>query len=216
MAMQLSHALLEMHDIRIFRVEDSEEFDSDNFIKWDVTPIETDVLLEQDGLFILRAFQIKGPNEKIDCFIDLTMPERIADYAYFIGSGNVERKYLHECDGNVICAIPIDGHGVYDLFYSKINPDLGLSVLRRGLELATRKVFIAEDLGYILRDEGRIEEAIEAFSISASEEPSSYFIYHELAELYDQLGQTELSKQYRDKCPKQDTQMKRKPWWKLW
>lgn len=214
--MQLSHALLEQTEIQLFRVENSGEFDYDNFIEWDVTPIEAEVLSEQDGFFIMRAFQITEPGEKIECFIDLTMPERITDYAYFISSGAVERKYFHECDGEVICAVPIDGFGVYDLFYSRINPELGLSVLRRGLELSNRKTFIAEDLGYILRDEGRFEEAIQAFSISASEEPSSYFIYLELAELYDQLGQPQLSKQYRDKCPDQNTQPERKPWWKLW
>ena len=214
--MQLSHALLENSDVQILRVEDSGEFDSESFKEWNVTPVGTDVLLEQDGFFILRAFQIIEPNQKIDCFIDLTMPERIADYAYFIGSGTVDRKYLHECEGDIICAIPIDGHGVYELFYSKIDPELGMTVLRRGLELSNRKVFIAEDLGYILRDEGRVEEAIKAFSISASEEPSSYFIYHELAELYDQVGQTELSKKYRDKCPVQDIYKEKKLWWKLW
>lgn len=214
--MQFSYALFEKNDVRIFRVGDSGEFDSDNFMEWDVTPIETDILIEQDGFFILRAFQITGPNQKIDCFIDMTMPERIVDYAYFIKSGTVERKYLHECDGDVICAVPIDGHGAYDVFYSRINPELGLSVLRRGLDFASRKAFIAEDIGYILRDEGRIEEAIQAFSISASEEPSSYFIYQELAGLYDHLGQSELSKMYHDKCPEHDIQPKRKPWWKLW
>lgn len=214
--MQFSHFLLEESGVRILRVEGSGGLGSESFMEWEVIPIETDVLFAQDGFFILCAFQIMGPNEKIDCFIDLTMPERIADYAYFISSGTVCRKHLHECDGDVICAIPIDGSGVYDLFYSKINPELGLSVLRRGLELTARKTFIAEDLGYIYRDEGRIEEAIQAFSISASEEPSSYFIYQELAELHEQLGQTELSKKYRDKCPEQDFQPKRKPWWKLW
>lgn len=214
--MKLSHALIEKDDTGIFRIEDSEKFDSENFMEWDLTPIETNVLFEEDGFFILRAFQITGPDEKIDCFIDLTMPERIVDYAYFMNSGTVVRKYPHECDGDVICAVPIDGYGVYDLFYSKIQPEIGLAVLRRGLELTSRKAFIAEDLGYILRDEGHLEEAIQAFSISASEEPSSYFIYHELAELYEQMGQTELSKKYRDMCPEQDILPKTKPWWKLW
>lgn len=214
--MQLSHALLDQKDVSIFRVDDSGEFDSDNFMEWDIVPIETEVLCEQDGFFIIHAFKITEPGEKIDCFIDLTMPERIPDYVYLINSGTVERKYIHECDGEVICAVPIEGFGMYELFYSRINPELGLSVLRRGLELADQKTFIAEDLGYILRDEGRFEEAIQAFMISASEEPSSYFIYHELAELYDKLGQSQLSKQYRDKCPDQNIQPGRKPWWKLW
>ncbi len=214
--MQLSHALLEQDNLLVFRVEHTEGFDSENYMEWELIPIETVVLCEQDGFFIIPAFQIREPDEKQHCFIDLAMPERIADYAYFISSGSVERKYLYECDGEVISAIPIDGFGVYELFYSRINPEVGLSVLRRGLELVDRKTFIAEDLGYILRDENRFDEAIQMFRISADAEPSSYFIYQELAEPYDRVGQPGLSKQYRNKGPEQETQLARKPWWKLW
>jgi tetratricopeptide (TPR) repeat protein len=148
--------------------------------------------------------------------MDLTMPERISDYAYFVNSGAVERRYLHECNGEVICAVPIDGLGVYDLFYSRTEPELGLSVLRDGFERANRKTFIAEDLGYILRDEGRLEEAIQAFRVAASAGPSSNFIYLELANLYDMLDQPDLATEFRAKCPDQNHSPGKKPWWKLW
>jgi tetratricopeptide (TPR) repeat protein len=48
---------------------------------------------------------------------------------------------------------------------------------------------IAEDLGYIYRDEGRDEEAIEAFILAIDEGPSFHFIYWERADLLDRVGE---------------------------
>ena len=48
--------------------------------------------------------------------------------------------------------------------------------------------YIAEDLGYIFRDERRFREAAEMFKIAVDEGPSSYFIYGELAGAYAELG----------------------------
>lgn len=65
--------------------------------------------------------------------------------------------------------------------------------------MSTNKNVVAEDLGYILRDEGRVEEAIEAFKISEENGPSSEYSYWELAGLYDQLGEEEKQMEYKQK-----------------
>ena len=75
---------------------------------------------------------------------------------------------------------------------------MGIRILRDGLNNSDRKCFIAEDLGYILRDEGRTEEAITAFRYSADEGPSSEFIYLELMQLYDEIGDAEKVEHYRE------------------
>ncbi len=88
----------------------------------------------------------------------------------------------------MIPAVAIESFGVYELFYSHIDPEVGLTVLRTGLQAAESKAPIAEDLGYILRDEGRKEEAIEAFSIAIEEGPSCEYIPMERAALYEAIG----------------------------
>jgi len=216
MIMKLTNALAEQRSAKMFRIVDSEDLDLEDFPEWTVAPVAGEVLEEENGFFVVRAVQVLESGEEIDCFIDLTMPERIPDHAYFVRSGAVERESFHECRGEVICAVPIDGFGQYDLFYSRTKPESGISVLRRGLEHATRTTFIAEDLGYILRDEERLNEAIEAFRLSASGEPSSSFIFLELADLYDQVGQPELAEEFRAKCPNPTQPQSPRPWWKSW
>jgi uncharacterized protein HemY len=71
-------------------------------------------------------------------------------------------------------------------------------VLKRGLAASKRKHFIAEDLGYIFRDEGRYQEAAEMFQLAADEEVSSYFIYGELAQMYVKIGNVEKQKKYAE------------------
>lgn len=212
----LNEALTGTTACRIYRVDESATLDPGNLDAWKVQPIDGDVLEEEDGLFILRAFHVTGSGDVAECWIDLTMPERVADHVYFAEGELVRAEPIHECEGEVICAVPIDGFGQYDLFYSRTRPELGLSVLREGLQHAGRATFIAEDLGYILRDEGRLEEAIEAFLISASAGPSTYFIHLELAELYDALGRPDLAAEQRLRCPDQSSAPEKKPWWRIW
>jgi uncharacterized protein HemY len=48
-----------------------------------------------------------------------------------------------------------------------------------------------------LRDERRFDEAVKVFEIAAKEGPSSYFIYGELADCYDQIGDKGQASKYR-------------------
>jgi hypothetical protein len=116
-----------------------------------------------------------------NCYMDISLPERINDYAYFVEDNELRQVRPHKVPGNVIPAIAIDCFGVYELFYSKIAPEVGIEVLRRGLSLGWKPP-IAEDLGYILRDEGRYREAAEMFQLAVEEGPSCSYIHEELAQ----------------------------------
>jgi len=224
MKTNLLDALISFQDVWIFRVDDTRK---QNFRNWMVVPLLQQRVLENKddpfltGFYLIRAFQIFPSGEVVNCYIDLSMPERISDYTYFCNGQSVTRKFPHECKGEIISGVPIDSVGIYDLFYSRNKPEIGISVLRDGLIRAKRKGCIAEDLGYILRDEGRLKEAIEAFNISVTEGPSSEYIYHELAELYEQLGDLEQTKEFRKLCPPPIPPVisktpKRPSWWKFW
>jgi tetratricopeptide (TPR) repeat protein len=191
--MKLIKALARYPGTRIFRVEHS-EVDQAN---WEAEPIDSAVLLESEDFYIVKAKHILSNGAIQDCYMDISLPERINDYTYFFNGESLKVYYSYELDGDVICAVPIDCFGVYLLFYSKINPDIGIKILKEGLTISSRKAYIAEDLGYILRDEGRFREAAEIFQISVDEIPSSNYIYGELAACYAQIGKTEKAEKYQ-------------------
>lgn len=219
MNITLLKALSSPEGWRAFRVHhwDDDDFDENCPAQWNVTPLPDDVLTAEEGFFLISGHHVLPSGDTEECLLDLSMPERISDFAYFRRGECITRLYHHECEGDVIAGLPIDGFGVYELFYSRRKPDLGIAVLREGLSRSDRKAFIAEDLGYILRDEGRLGEAAEAFSISAAEGPSSYFIYQELADLHERLGHPDEAKHFRDKCPgtSAGASLARK-WWQFW
>lgn len=201
--MRLVDALTQHPNVAIFAVLD---FLSDDNSEWEVTPTDESVLTESEvtDLFIVKAKIIRADGVAADCYIDISLPERISDYAYFLRGDRVDFNYHHEFEGEIICAVPIDCFGVYELFYSRIAPDIGIEILKRGLEMSPNKTYIAEDLGYILRDERRFVEAAEFFQIAADAEPSSYYIYGELAGCYDEIGQAEKAIEYRALFERED------------
>lgn len=183
--MKLLESLFRIESASIFRADSSD----DNFLNWDLDPIQTPTLREGDGFFLLKSLIIQTKGNQEFCYIDLSMPERISDFVYLSNGETVARCYHHELTGaEIVPSIAVEGFGNYELFYSKIDPAVGINVLRAGLASAVNKAALAEDLGYILRDEQRAEEAIEAFSIAIQSGPSSYFMFIERARLFESLG----------------------------
>ncbi len=135
-----------------------------------------------------------------DCFINISLPERIVDYVIYQTDQGLEFKGSHKfSDIDIIPSIASEAFGNYELYYSKNNPDIGIEILRQGLRLSKAPSFIAEDLGYILRDEHRYEEALEAFLISEKHGVTSDFIYQEIRDLYRQLKNEEKANEYNRK-----------------
>ena len=194
--MRLLDALTEHPDIPIFAVLDSGSGDKS---QWDVKAIDASVLAVSDeyDFFIVKAKNVLADAAVTDCYMDMSLPERISDYCYFLRGDRVDFRRHYECDGEVICAVPIDCYGVYELFYSRTAPDVGIEILKQGLLNSKRKTYIAEDLAYILRDERRFAEAAEMFQIVADTNPTDGFTYGELARCYEEIGQTEKARKYR-------------------
>ena len=171
--------------------------DDENELNWDIESTDFEVLPDEDNVYIVKALQIL-PDSTIDCFLEIVAPERITEKVIKrTTNGQVIATY--DIEGTVIPAVASDCFGIYELYYAKENPQIGINVLENGLDKATNKNVVAEDLGYILRDEGRIEEAIEAFKISEKNKPSSEYIYLELSRLYQKLGQPSEQLKYEQK-----------------
>jgi len=192
---RLIDAITSHPEVKFFRVLDSR---SDRPEKWRLGPLLVDILSDTraDGYYVMKAFHVVPDGTIRGCYIDMSLPERISDYAFFVENASLHFGYHREFPGEIIAAAALDCFGIYELFYSRRRPDVGIDVLRRGLAEAQRKGPIAEDLGYILRDEGRFREAAEVFEIAAAEGPSSYYIYGELAGVYAELGDTKNSEKY--------------------
>lgn len=180
---------------KFFRVADSRV---EHPAEWELEPLETDLLSDTDsfGLHVMKALNLL-PDESIrECYMDINLPERISDYAFVVEGSTLRFGYHQEFPGEILPAFALDCFGLYELFYLKRKPQLGIDILKRGLAIAKRKHYIAEDLGYIFRDERRFGEAVEMFKIAAEEGASSYFIYGALAEAYAELGDSANEKKY--------------------
>ena len=180
---------------KFFRVLDSS---ADKPVEWELEPLEADLLSDSDsdGLHVMKALNLLPDGTIRECYMDMNLPERISDYVFFVEKGSLHYGYHHEFPGEILPAVALDCFGVYELFYSKQRPQLGIDILKQGLAIAKRKHFIAEDLGYIFRDGRRFREAAEMFKIAVNEGPSSCFIYGELAGAYAELGDSANEKKY--------------------
>ncbi|MDX2304212.1 MAG: hypothetical protein NW226_15520 [Microscillaceae bacterium] len=127
-------------------------------------------------------------------------PERIAETVVKREpNGQVLAESIYDQKQSIIPTVASDCFGDYELFYAKENPQIGVDILRDRQPKAINKNVVAEDLGSILRDENRIEEAIEAFIISEQTGPSSEYVYFELSRLYRDIGQTDNELKYKQK-----------------
>ena len=184
---------------RITKIFIVTEQDDENELNWLIEPTEFELIPEEENYYFVRAVDVSEKG-KTDCYIGIMTPERIAEVVIKQKSnGQASVESIYDQENTVIPAIASDCFGDYELFYAKENPQISIDILKSGLSISTNKSVVAEDLGYILRDEGRIEEAIDAFKISEENEPSSEYIYLELAGLYEQLGQAEKQTEYKNK-----------------
>jgi tetratricopeptide (TPR) repeat protein len=173
--------------------------DDENEINWTIEATDFELIPEEENYYFVKALQVSA-DSTTDCFIGIMTPERIAET---VVKKNINGQAVTEsiCDQKhtIIPAVASDCFGNYEMFYAKENPQIGIDILKNGLTKAINKNVAAEDLGYILRDEGRVNEAIEAFKISEENGPSSEYTYLELAGLYEQIGQTEKQLEYKQK-----------------
>ena len=182
--------------VKIFVVSNQ---DDENELNWDIEPTDFELLPEEENVYIVKAVQV-FPDSIIDCFLEIVTPERIAETVINrTANGKVIAKSIYDVESTVIPVIASECFGSYELYYAKENPQIGISVLENGLDKAKNKSVVAEDIGYILRDECRIEEAIKAFKMSEENEPSSEYIYLELSRLYQEVGQSSEQLKYEQK-----------------
>ncbi|MFB9865489.1 hypothetical protein [Rufibacter immobilis] len=150
--------------------------DNDDELEWSISPTDFMLLPEEENTYFVKAKQVYA-DRTIDCFIGIMTPERIAETVIRRNKdGHAVAESIYEQENSVIPAVASECFGVYTLYYSKDNPQIGIDILKGVLGKATNKNIVAEDLGYILRDEDRVEEAIEAFKISEEAGPASEYV----------------------------------------
>jgi tetratricopeptide (TPR) repeat protein len=173
---------------------------TDNPLDWKIESRFDKLIPDTEAHCIVRAKMIDSNKTVSDCFVNISLPERIVDFVIYENENGLVFKQTYELENtDVIPAIASEAYGVYELYYSKNNPDIGIEILKNGLNLADDPSVIAEDLGYILRDENRHEEALEAFLVSEKHGVSNDYIYKEIHDLYVTLGKLDSAKEYVSK-----------------
>jgi len=174
---------------------------SDNPLDWKIMAREDKLIPDIEAHCIVRAKMIDSDKNVSDCFINISLPERIVDYVIYQTENGLEYKESYELE-DVVPAIASIAFGNYEVYYSKNDPDVGIEILRQSLNLAKDPSVIAEDLGYILGDENRHQEAIDAFLISEKHGVSSEYIFQEIRDLYIELDNKTKAEEYNYKMTK--------------
>jgi tetratricopeptide (TPR) repeat protein len=185
-------------------VEDVVDDGPDNFKDWEVKPLSGPTLASEDvegelqGLFIIAAQLVTAEAVPQPCYLDLVLPERIAEHHFRHDAGSVSKgRGRRLLNGTVIPSIGIEKFGNYTLFLAKENPSAGIDVLNNGMPNARHRDYLAYDLAFLLRDQKRYEEAIDAFSIVLEEgHPAEisailHTLYKERGQLHAAIGQLE-------------------------
>jgi hypothetical protein len=171
--------------------------EEDDVLDWELIPLQGPTLAKEitstglaDGHFILAAKYVRADGDIENAYVNLVLPERLIDYHFRYCENIVEcgRGTILN-GGRIIPAVAVEKFGNYDQYYVKGRAEVGLKVLMDGLAVAKSKGPVALDMAYILRDEGRNTEAIDAFSLAIDAGVSiSYFTYAERAKLFQKVG----------------------------
>ena len=195
--MKIGNLIFVKYDFEIMEISDSED---KNPLNWSILPIEEKVI-PNDGHFLVISKQILE-NEERTCWIDISMPEMISDYVFTIDAKNskiVVNEY-HSLADKVVPNKLSNTFANYEFYYTRVKPIIGIEILKKEIENVSEKGLICEYLGYIFRDEKDTDESLKWFLKSLEfGEPSSEYIYGEISELYDEIGEAQLAKKYRDK-----------------
>jgi hypothetical protein len=194
--------LREIFDAKIATIFLVVDGSTDNELDWTIEPSDHELIPDDENLYFVKAKQVSTDNT-LYCYIGIVTPERIAETIIKKDSnGQIVCESIYDQKQSVMPAVASECFGDYNLFYSKENPEIGIDILKNGLNKAKNKNIVSEDLGYILRDENRISEAIEAFKISEEFGPSSAYIFLELSQLYGRLGLDDKRAEYENKFRK--------------
>lgn len=195
--MRIKDVFTNKTDVYIFDIVKEK---SVNPLDWKIKPRKEKLIPDSEAHCIVRAKMIDSNKNVSDCFVNISLPERIVDYVIYKTENGLVYKQTYELsDIDIIPAIASEAQGDYELYYSKYNPNVGIEILKAGLSIANDPSVIAEDLGYIFRDENRHKESLEAFLISEKHGVSSDYIYKEIQDLYIVLGNIEKEKEYENK-----------------
>jgi tetratricopeptide (TPR) repeat protein len=171
----------------------------DNELNCIIKPTKFEAIPDEEGYFFVKAIEVTPAGLK-DCYLEVITPERIAENVIKKDKkGLTVVESIYDQEFSIIPAIPSEASGDYELYYAEEDPSVGIEILKKGLDKVTNKSVVAEDLGYLLRDEERYEEAIEAFKISEENGPSSEYTYLELSDLYAELEDDENQQYYLQK-----------------
>lgn len=202
LAVRLNKTSMKLKDIfnhNIVKVFVVTEDDYDDELNWTIEPTEYELIPAKEDHYFVKAVEV-SENSTLECYMEFKTPERVTGHVVKKdANGQLYVGNIYHQKNTIIPAIACDFPGFYDIYSAKENPQAGIDILRNDLKKATNKSAVSEELGYLLIDEERIDEAIEALKISEENTPTTRYTFLELSKLYAQKGEIEKSAEYAEK-----------------
>lgn len=185
------------YDYEIMEIIDNED---EHPLNWSLLSTDEKVI-PSSGHYLVRGQQILNNTERT-CWMNISTPEMTSDYVFTIDAKNskIVLNHYHVLSNEVIPNKLSNTFVNYEFYYTKINPQIGIDILKKEIENVSEKGLICEYLGYIYRNEGEQNRAIDWF-LKCLEfgEPSSKSIYKEISNLCYEQGKLEIAKKYQRK-----------------
>src|SRR2546423_1759215 len=96
----LLDALIRFPDVRVFRQVGGSAGDPPS---WELDPVDAPVLAgDEHEHFVIAALHVLPDKTVRKCFMNMSLPERIADYAFFVEDGELVQGYKLDFPGQIL------------------------------------------------------------------------------------------------------------------
>ncbi|EHO09282.1 hypothetical protein HMPREF9714_01960 [Myroides odoratimimus CCUG 12901] len=149
-------------EVKVFVVVNK---DNEDVLEWEVEATQYSVLPDEEGNFFVKGLEISNTGIS-EVYVGITLPERISEIGLIKNTLEQIEVLENMFSSQFLPLVACESYGNYELYYVHTNPKIGIEVLEEGLQQSNHYGAIAEDLGYIYRDEQCIHQAIKLLRLA--------------------------------------------------
>lgn len=149
-------------EVKVFVVVNK---DNEDVLEWEVEATQYSVLPDEEGNFFVKGLEISNTGIS-EVYVGITLPERISEIGLIKNTLEQIEVLENMFSSQFLPLVACESYGNYELYYVHTNPKIGIDVLKEGFRQSNHYGAIAEDLGYIYRDEQCIHQAIKLLRLA--------------------------------------------------
>jgi hypothetical protein len=131
-------------------------YETENIENWKIEETDYQLIPESnedmyDAYFVIKAFVVTDDKVE-DCFIDICIPERISEFIFRMVDNKLIFENTIEKKLTTVPAMASEQYGDSELYFIKQNPQIGIDILKKGIQISKNSSAINDDLTYIYEE----------------------------------------------------------------